>query len=90
MNKQYKIGTYTFNVCVHLNYRTERRLGGTTEHLIIINDMGVSNYYKKVLIKEGLQAAISELVKEAEEFVTMKTSGVLSEDELTLKNLGFE
>ena len=87
MNKQYEIEGYTFNVCVYLNYRTERRLGGTTEHLIIINDMGSSNFYKKVLIKEGLQAAISELVKEAEQYVAMKTSGALSEDELILKNL---
>lgn len=89
-NKQYTIGDHTFNVCVELNARAERRIGGVVQHKVTINDMGPNNFYKSVYCEKDVIITVSELVREAEDYVNGKGVEGLSDGELALKKLGFE
>ena len=89
-NKQFRYEGHLFNIKVELNHQVERRLGGKVEHLIIINDLGPNNYYKKVLCEsKDLEKTIGTMESDAKNWVdSMK--GSKSEDQKLLEGLGFK
>ena len=91
MNKQHEYRGYTFNIKVELNYRLERGLDGKREHLITLNDMGDTNYYKTQYAESNnLVETIKSLTLAAEAWVDVREDGDKSEDMILLESLGFK
>ena len=88
-NKQFQYGGHTFNIKVELNHLTDRNMDGKRAHLIVVNDIGQSNYYKTSLCEApDLEKTISLMEAEAKKWVD-SLKGSKSQDELILRGLGF-
>lgn len=90
MNKTHEYLGYIFNIKVELNHRIEKRLNGKREHLITLNDMGVSNYYQTHYAEtHNLEEIIELMIISAEEWVEKQINGNKSYEEILLEGLGF-
>lgn len=92
-NKVFKYRTYQFNINVKLHAIQEKCIGGKDMHLIVINDMGVTNFYKKYQCPSDilkLQETIELAMDAATEFVNLRETTTRSSEELLLLKLGFK
>jgi len=91
MEKQYTYRGYTFNITVTLNFSVERSLDGKRLHLIRLNDMGPSNYYKTHSVETPqLESTIKSMIETANEWVDKREDNILTPEEQLLVNLGFK
>jgi hypothetical protein len=85
----YEYKNYKFLISVQLGIKTEKKIGSKKWHQIIINDMGVSNFYKKeVVIDKDLEKTIIRYKKSAKSFVDEIDHK--SKDQIRLEGLGFK
>lgn len=90
-NKVIEYQKYKFNVNVKLNYSAVRTLGGPQEHLVTVNDMGVTNYYKKYqCTAEDLQHQIVTAISHAKDWVDERENLSTTKEQELLTSLGFE
>lgn len=90
-NKAEEYGKYRFNIKVELHSSAVRTPGGVVTHLITINDMGVTNYYRTYeCISENLEATINTAIDNAHTWVDARENRHKAVEELLLEKLGFE
>lgn len=88
-NKEFQYGGHRFNIKVELDHLVERHMHGKREHLVVVNDMGPHNYYKKSLCEtRDLVEKISVMEKEAKEWVNSLSVNDSQEGNI-LEGLGF-
>ena len=88
-NKQFQYSGHTFNIKVELNHLIDRNMDGKRVHLVVVNDIGPSNYYKTSLCEaHELEKTILVMESESKKWVD-SLKGNKSQDELILKGLGF-
>jgi len=89
-NKQFEHRGYHFNIKVELDYQVERRPNGKREHLVVVNEMGVTNYYEKYLTEtSSLEGNINSSMSKAKIWLDNLLEGKKTEDEKLLESLGF-
>ena len=89
-NKQFEHQGYQFNIKVELDHRVERRPFGKREHLVVVNEMGPTNYYEKFLVESSnLPGEISSATNRARLWVENLQNEQKTEDEKLLESLGF-
>lgn len=92
-DKIFKYRNYQFNINVKLHDTVERHPGGKDQHLIVINDMGVTNFYKKYQCDNDilkLQETIELAMDAATEYVNLRETITRSSEELLLLKMGFK
>ena len=90
MNKIFEYRDYKFNIKVELNSRVEKTPNGKRWHNITINDMGVTNYYKKREVEDNfLVKTILDIENEAKLWVDIRSYNEASPDS-RLTELGFK
>jgi hypothetical protein len=90
MNKEFVYCKYKFNIKVELNSRIEKTPNGKIWHNIIVNDMGVTNYYKKREVEDSLLLkTISDMENDAKLWVDNRTENI-SKPDSRLSDLGFK
>lgn len=89
LNKQLDYGGYLFNISIELLTSIEKRIGGKREHTVIVNDMGVTNYYQKYTVDDAnLNQEMDDIFKKTKQWVDSKST-----DDNTvkiLKTMGFK
>lgn len=92
-NKEYEYRNYTFNIKVELC--TDLNTPGNPDqyHTVLINDMGVTNYYDKFKVIKSqteciLEQEIQKGINRAKNFVEEREN--LSQGEKLLINMGFK
>jgi len=82
---------HEFNIKVKLNFRVERHLGGKCLHQITCNDIGIGNFYKKLLCESvDLEKTIASVENEAKKYVDLLSDGKKSVEEELLNKLVFK
>jgi len=90
MNRELVYGRYKFNIKVELNSRIEKTPNGKRWHNIIINDMGVTNYYKKQEVEDSLLIkTIYDMENDAKFWVDNRPDNISTPDS-RLSDLGFK
>ena len=92
LNKEVSYNGYKFNIKVELDIKTADINKGKRYHTITINDMGVTNYYKKLSAEHNeLVKAINTLTEEAKAWVDKRELLVHQQEIISdLEVLGFK
>jgi hypothetical protein len=91
LNKKFEYVCFKFNIKVELNFHVERHFGGKCLHQITCNDMGIGNFYKRLLCETvDLEKTITDLENEAKKYVDLLIDGKKSEEEELLNKFGFK
>jgi hypothetical protein len=89
-NKQFEHQGYKFNIKVELDYQVERRPNGKREHLVVVNEMGPTNYYEKFLVEtKNLPGELNSATNRAIQWVDRLLNNQKTDDEKLLESLGF-
>lgn len=90
-NKVSEYNHYRFNTKVQLNHSAVRTPGGVVTHLITINDMGVTNYYRTYECVSGdLEKTVNLAYANACAWVDDRDHTRKSVEQITLEKMGFE
>jgi hypothetical protein len=90
INKIFEYRGYKFNIKVELNTRIEKSPNGKRWHNVIINDVGVTNYYNKQEVEDSLLLkTLSDMENIAKSWVDNRSYNNPTQDSI-LSELGFK
>jgi hypothetical protein len=82
---------YRFNTKVELNYEVERQLNGKRLHLLTVNEMGNTNYYKQLKCESDMLVTTIEIAEQsAKLWCEERENQFKSPEQLVLEGMRFQ